>query len=432
MGDARGRGRTTRGARAASRAVWEDEPFLAGMSLVVAGKGGGGAGARARASSGGGERESAREFVRRKREIFLAQMDIECKLGEIEKLEAQAARREEALRKSERMLEEDHARFDQFLKDNDAKMREAVSAAEREARAKHEKIREMKRLQSEIATATQELHRKKEKLHECRKYKDFLDSLTPSDWFERRSSAAVDGEMDLRGQDEMYFTEPEQLLAAFGALEEQNLFLIRSVREAEETLQRVETQHKSARTQMDGEISALREQIRQLQNVIDVEERKSAELSRRLAMGDDGDEDDIEKELKELTRRVTEVYVDCGFDYDPSISVLQMLTNIESKMEEYFAAIEKMPADVVADLEKQKEKERRRAAREEKTRRQQEEQELRFKRSLERARAPAHKKTGKPVMFRSQLPRTSPGRRIDVANTNAEATELEEFLSRQY
>jgi hypothetical protein len=103
-------------------------------------------------------RESVRAFVARKREIFLVQMDIDNKLKEIGKLEAQAARREEALKKSESMLEEDHARFDEFLKDNDAKVREAVSAAEREARAKHEKMKEMKRLQNDIASATQELN----------------------------------------------------------------------------------------------------------------------------------------------------------------------------------------------------------------------------------------------------------------------------------
>ena len=56
-------------------------------------------------------------------------------MKEIGKLEAQAARREEAWKKSESMLEEDHARFDEFLKVNDAKVREAVSTAEREARA---------------------------------------------------------------------------------------------------------------------------------------------------------------------------------------------------------------------------------------------------------------------------------------------------------
>ena len=374
-----------------------------------------------RRERGRGERESARAFVARKREIFLTQMDIECELGEIERLEERAARREEALRKSERMLEEDHARFDQFLKDNDAKVREAVSAAEREARAKHEKMREMKRLQSDITSATQELNRKEEKLKECLKYKEFLDALTPSEWFERE---CADGES-------MYFTEPEQLLRAFSALEEQNLFLIQSVREAEETLQSVETKHASAKVKMETEMTALREQIRRLQEVIDAEGRKGEELSMRLANSEAGGEDETEKELKELTRRVTEVYVDCGFDHDPSISVLQMLTNIESKMEEYFAAIEKMPADMVADLEKQKEKERRRLAREEKTRQQKAEQELRFQRSLSRARAPAHKKTGKPVMFRSRLqPKKIVHTEDDENTTNAK--ELEEFLARQY
>ena len=370
-------------------------------------------------------RESVRAFVARKREIFLVQMDIDNKLKEIGKLEAQAARREEALKKSESMLEEDHARFDEFLKDNDAKVREAVSAAEREARAKHEKMKEMKRLQNDIASATQELNRKEEKLKECYKYKEFLDALTPSEWFEQHA----------KDNAPMYFTQPEQLLRAFAALEEQNLFLIQSVREAEEMLQTVQSKHTSTKTRMETEMTALREQIQQLQEAIDAEERKGERLSKQLTSGDTGDEDEIENKLKELTKRVTEVYVDCGFDYDPSISVLQMLTNIEAKMEEYFATIDTLPPDIVADLEKRKEKERRRLAREERARQQKREQELRFQRSLERARAPAHKKTGKPIMFRSNLPAKQVKRKGSNADEIADAAadrELEDFLARQY
>ena len=55
-------------------------------------------------------RESARAFVARRREMFLVQMDVENKTREMARLEARAARREEALRKSERMLEEDQVR----------------------------------------------------------------------------------------------------------------------------------------------------------------------------------------------------------------------------------------------------------------------------------------------------------------------------------
>ena len=150
--------------------------------------------------------------------------------------------------------------------------------------------------------------------------------------------------------------------------------------------------------------------------------------------GNEGDDNTIEKELTELTKRVTEVYLECGFAHDPSISVLQMLTNIEAKMDEYFTAIDALPAEVVADLEKQKEKERRRLAREEKMRQQKLEHEVRFQRALERARAPAHKKTGKPVMFRSRLVKKKSTDEEQAKANAADAAdkELEEFLNRQY
>jgi chromosome segregation ATPase len=362
-------------------------------------------------------------------------MDIDTKVEEIQKLERATAQREEALRKSELMLAEDHARFDEFLKDNDAKVREAVNAAEREARAKHEKVKEMKRLQADIASASQELNRKEEKLQECYEYKKFLDSLTPAEWLEEHPEALHDIDDDDDGSSvPMYFTEPEQLLRVFTQLEEQNLFLIQSVRGAEETLQSVKAKHVSTKEQMDAETSTLRGQIAQLQQAIDAEERKGERLMRQLQSGNEGDDNTIEKELTELTKRVTEVYLECGFAHDPSISVLQMLTNIESKMEEYFTAIDALPAEVVADLEKQKEKERRRLAREEKMRQQKREHEVRFQRALERARAPAHKKTGKPVMFRSRLvkKKSTDEEQAKANTTDAADKELEEFLNRQY
>ena len=368
---------------------------------------------------GAARRESARAFVARRRETFLVQMDVENKTREMARLEARSARREEALRKSERMLEEDQARFDAFLRDNDARVREAVEAAEREARGKHERMKEMRRLRGEVARAERDVRHREDKLSECLKYKEFLDALTPKEWF------------DARGEDasEMYFKEPEQLLAAFSALEEQNLCLIQNVSDAEETLERAKSEHAREKTRVDAEIADLREQTRRLQEAIEAEEREGEKLTHHLANEREEGEDSVEGELEQLTRRVTEVYVECGFDHDPSVSVLQMLTNIETKMEEYFAAIDKLPPKVVADLEKQKEKERRRLAREQKALEQKREQEIRFQRSLERAQAPAHKKTGKPVMFRSRQERKTVAVRSE--NTDADR-ELDEFLARQY
>ena len=65
------------------------------------------------------EKEIMTEFIAKKREMFLVQMSLDTKREEIRKLEEKAQMKEEALQKSEQMLEEDAIRFDTFLKEND-------------------------------------------------------------------------------------------------------------------------------------------------------------------------------------------------------------------------------------------------------------------------------------------------------------------------
>ncbi len=64
------------------------------------------------------------------------QMSLDTKRAEIRKLEEQAQQREDALKRSESMLEEDAMRFDAFLKENDYKAVEAIRKAEQETKAK--------------------------------------------------------------------------------------------------------------------------------------------------------------------------------------------------------------------------------------------------------------------------------------------------------
>ena len=96
------------------------------------------------------EKEHMGEFIAKKREMFLVQMSLDTKRAEIRKLEERAQQREEALRKSEQMLEEDALRFDQFLKDNDQKAVQAIKKAEAETKAKAEKVQEIKKLNMHI------------------------------------------------------------------------------------------------------------------------------------------------------------------------------------------------------------------------------------------------------------------------------------------
>jgi hypothetical protein len=132
------------------------------------------------------EAETLSEFIDKKREMFLVQMSLDIKREETSKLEATAAADEEGLRKAEVMLEEDAIRFDAFLKQTDASAHEALKEAEAMARVKADKLHELKKLKHGIASVTAEKARLREALDEFRRYKAFLDGLTPKEWIEER------------------------------------------------------------------------------------------------------------------------------------------------------------------------------------------------------------------------------------------------------
>jgi hypothetical protein len=110
------------------------------------------------------------------------QMSLDIKREEIAKLEQKAAQKEEALKKSELMLEEDAIRFDAFLKENDQQAHDAMKRAEAQTKLKVDKANELKKLRHAIGLVTAERTKLKETLDDYQRYKEFLDSLTPEEW----------------------------------------------------------------------------------------------------------------------------------------------------------------------------------------------------------------------------------------------------------
>ena len=133
------------------------------------------------------EKENMAEFIAKKREMFLVQMSLDTKREEIRKLEEKAQMKEEALKKSEQMLEEDAIRFDTFLKENDKKAHDAIKDAEKETKLKQDKVQEIKKLNQAIQMVQSDMSKHKEALEDCLKYKEFLDGLTPAEFFESQA-----------------------------------------------------------------------------------------------------------------------------------------------------------------------------------------------------------------------------------------------------
>ncbi|KAH7429117.1 hypothetical protein KP509_09G031700 [Ceratopteris richardii] len=392
------------------------------------------------------EKENMAEFIAKKREIFLVQMSLDNKRAEIRKLEERAYQREEALRKSEQMLVEDTAQFEAFLKQNDEKVQEALKKAEQQTKLKQDKLADIKRLNANMATVKKDLNKFQEQLDECKKYKDFILSLTPKEWLEANSnpiaelgknkndaneSSAIGSEgeeTDTVPMEPMYFQSPNQLLEIFRDLEEKNLLLMQESQDIETSLEELKSKFNDIKIKNEAKITNLKSQLQSILMAIKTEEDRQTSLQKKTNVNTIDKKFDVS--FDELAAKVSEVYVRCGLEDDPSIGTLQKLTSIEAKLEESILALQGIPADFIEQTEKSREKQRRLALREEKMEKQRIEQEKRAERSLERAHAPIPRKTGKPIMFRSHLFKKKK-RQVTEVKTD-EDKELIEFLERDY
>eukprot|EP01028_Stygiella_incarcerata_P004158 TRINITY_DN187_c0_g1_i3.p4 TRINITY_DN187_c0_g1~~TRINITY_DN187_c0_g1_i3.p4 ORF type:complete len:333 (-),score=113.18 TRINITY_DN187_c0_g1_i3:1473-2471(-) len=299
-----------------------------------------------------------------------------------------------------------------------------------------------------------------EKLDEWRRYKEFLISLTPEDWIEeekarirkekhekmlrsrmrgrtaaigfrgrssmvsggkdaaslarigRKSSTrsvqgdkeddGVPNEKDIYVDDSelpMYFKDPQQLLGIFAELEESNLALIQEGQELEATLETLRHKYDETASTMETETKSLSEQIRSLELQISLEKEKVSSLETKTPQG--GTAKTHGTSIDDLSKKVMDVYQQCGFENDAKLSTLDMLRNIEARLEHLLRVTDSMPPEHVEAAEKAREKERRQRIREDKLIQQKKVQDSRLKRALERAQAPVMKRTGRMVMRRS-------------------------------
>ncbi|KAI9141692.1 hypothetical protein BKA69DRAFT_373169 [Paraphysoderma sedebokerense] len=127
-------------------------------------------------------REDLHGFIAKKREMFLLQYSLDVKKNEIRKLEDIIAAEEQKLIDDERSLEEDAAKFDAFLKENDKNSVEAIKKAEFETKAKLEKLSEIKRLNLQILGVRSDMSKNEDQMRDYQQYRLFLDKLTPPEW----------------------------------------------------------------------------------------------------------------------------------------------------------------------------------------------------------------------------------------------------------
>ncbi|MBN3316291.1 HUTH lyase, partial [Atractosteus spatula] len=200
---------------------------------------------------------------------------------------------------------------------------------------------------------------------------------------------------------EIYFTDPKQMLHILTELEEQNLTYIQNFQETEEAMDEIRKRVKLTQDKMEHETHILRQQIEMLKAAIQREEEKTSELelkSRIFSFGEFNAEKQ-DRMLSLLNKQVNEVYQTCIGDVGANISTLQMLTNIENKMEEVFECLETLPREKVEVVEANREKEMRIRLREEKLLLKKKHQEERLRLAVERVNADTKKRVGIQILI---------------------------------
>jgi AraC-like DNA-binding protein len=419
------------------------------------------------------KKESLPDFIAKKKELFLLQMSLNIKREEIEKLDEKTRLKEETLRKSEKILEEDALRFDVFLKENDKKAQEAWREAEKETKKKMEKIQDIKKLNQQLQIVQSTINKYKDNLEECLQYKAFLDQLTPKSWVEQQMKSKRERQRQRRrsrverrrqewkkeqeeklaseqkaleetraaanknkrakrrprrkqnpdleasvpkpelppmpefedepltSSDEdipMYFNKPQQVLEIFSSMEEENLFLIQNTQEAEQSLDEMSTRFQESKREVQQKVDTMQENINQLKSNINLKQEEIKTTTDHLYGKGTVSQRQDEDSMRDLTKKVKEVYHHCGFnDAGSTPRTLFMLSEIEASMEDILSRIATMPMNQFKIADKLKEKKRREAKRAQQQAEQARLQEERNRKVLERSMQPPKKPTGKKV-----------------------------------
>ncbi|CAF2626205.1 unnamed protein product [Rotaria sp. Silwood2] len=235
---------------------------------------------------------------------------------------------------------------------------------------------------------------------------------------------------DLDNDFELYFTDPQQLLAIFTELEEQNLSLIQNSQDHEEQLEEITRELQITMAKKNLETESLQRQVTQLEQAIELEEQKEKELMAKVGahslVNEDGKQDEY---LAQLSAVISDVYKKIFNENPVTSDPLKNLASVENRLEELFQEIDLMDPQRLQEAEKGKEKERRIRLREQKKFEEERATEEKKRKAALRAKEPPKKHIGRPIAERSRPPELKKTDQDTINKTNEEEEELAYYFT---
>lgn len=278
--------------------------------------------------------ENIMKLVEKKREMFRIQMMVDLKKEEIDKLETFALVREDGLKRSEAMLNEDIEHLQKFWEKCKRDSHSAMKEAEDASKKKVKKQQKLNRISDEIQGVTTHIQKHEETMIECQKYKRFLDKLSTVPEEDTRLS----------------FENPAQLMELFANLVEENLFLIQITQEQEQEIETTRQEIIELEGEMDGQMVFLKEGRDDLLRAIEEKTKRCVALEQRLDKSHDNELKDIPG-LKKLEDMIGKVFTGTEGD-EGQQSCLAMLSDIERNIDQYLRVFNEVRTIDSTDLDK--------------------------------------------------------------------------------
>lgn len=239
---------------------------------------------------------------------------------------------------------------------------------------------------------------------------------------------------DSEDETPMYFTSPQQLLDKFAALEEDNLFLIQNVQEAQQSLEEMTARLDQSMAEatkkmnkMKSYINDIKSDINDRQNEIDVINSNLGRVGEKGGMEDQQEKVGYQDAMTSFVEKVKDIYLSCGYTIvGTNPSLLFMLSQIESVIDKTLERMKAIPKERLNAAVKFKEKARREKKRLQQQEEQKKLQEERNRKVLERSLQPPKKQVGKKVMYRSYLTQ-----HVDNHGSSVDITD-EEILEKKF
>lgn len=241
---------------------------------------------------------------------------------------------------------------------------------------------------------------------------------------------------DSEEESPLYFTTPQQLFDKFTALEDDNLFLIQNVQEAEQSLEEMTVRLDESMADATNKMNKMRSYIHDIKSDINDRQSEIEDIQTNVERGrekskleDQSGRIGCQEASNKLVAKVKEIYLSCGYTLvGANPSLLFMLSQIESVMDNTFEKLKAIPNDKLHSAIKLKEKARRKKRLLRQQQEQKKNQEERNRKVLERSLQPPKKPVGKKIMYRSYVTHQVDNHHVTVNLTDEEILE-QKFLS---